>query len=100
MSVSGAILGGRHTFLVDSGASHNFFPRALAVARGYRLRAGPNARIQLADSSFLYSKEYLHVAVDFGCVSHRLSFTVLDVDCPLVLGMPFLRDCNPQIDWK
>ena len=38
--------------------------------------------------------------MDFGGVVHRLSFTVLDVDCPLVLGMPFLRDCNPQINWK
>ena len=38
--------------------------------------------------------------VHFGIVSHRLLFTVLDVDCPLVLGMPFLQDCNPVVDWK
>ncbi len=61
---------------------------------------GREARIQLADASFLYSREYLRVLVDFGSVSHRLIFTVLDVSCPLVLGMPFLRDCNPIIDWK
>ena len=54
----------------------------------------------MADASFLYSKEYLRVLVHFGSVSHRLTFTVLDVSCPLVLGMPFLRDCNPVVDWK
>ena len=54
----------------------------------------------MADASFLYSSSYLDVPVDFGGVVHRLTFTVLDVDCPLVLGMPFLRDCNPHVDWK
>ena len=38
--------------------------------------------------------------MDFGTTAHCLHFTVLDVDCPLVLGMPFLRDCNPIVDWK
>lgn len=28
-----------------------------------------------------------------------MSFTVLDVTCPLILGMPFLRQANPVIDW-
>lgn len=61
---------------------------------------GPRARIELADSSHLYSCDYLYVSVDFGDVAHCLAFTVLDVDCPLILGMPFLRTANPVIDWN
>lgn len=29
-----------------------------------------------------------------------LKFTILDCDCPSILGMDFLRCTNPVIDWK
>ena len=29
-----------------------------------------------------------------------LKFTVLDCECPTILGMPFLRRTNPEIDWS
>ena len=29
-----------------------------------------------------------------------LKFTVLDCECPTILGMPFLRKTNPEIDWS
>lgn len=85
---------------MDSGASHNFLPRSIIRQFGFVTTPGPRARIELADSSYLYSCDYLYVSVDFGDVAHCLSFTVLDVDCPLILGMPFLRTANPTIDWN
>lgn len=39
------------------------------------------------------------MSVNFGTISHCMYFTVLDVTCPLILGMPFLRQANPVIDW-
>ncbi len=32
-------------------------------------------------------------------MSSLLRFTVLDVECPSILGMPFLERMNPAIDW-
>ncbi len=39
--------------------------------------------------------------MDFGSgVSSLLRFTVLNVECPSILGMPFLERMNPSIDWS
>jgi hypothetical protein len=39
------------------------------------------------------------IFIDFGNNNgSMMNFTVLP-RCPLVLGMPFLRDFNPVIDW-
>ena len=38
--------------------------------------------------------------LDFGSVAHLMLFTVLECECPSILGMPFLKSVNPVIDWK
>ena len=48
-------------------------------------------RVRLADASVVTTDRFISVLVDFGGgVGSLLRFTVLDVDCPSILGMPFL----------
>ncbi len=55
----------------------------------------------MADQSMVTTDKYIHVLVIFGKgVSSLLRFTVLPVECPSILGMPFLRQLNPLINWK
>ena len=56
--------------------------------------------VRLADGSLIGTNRYVFIYVDFGEVSAYLKFTVLGVQCPLILGMPFLRRLNPLIDWQ
>ena len=99
--MSGAIGGKTVQFLVDSGASHNFMSRKQSEALQIQPTAGPRVRVRLADSSVLESSSFISVFVAFG--EHHgslLRFTVLDADCPSILGMQFLRRMNPCIDWQ
>ncbi len=56
--------------------------------------------MRLAATRTVVTDQFISVLVDFGGgVSALLRFTVLDVDCPSILGMPFLERLNPGIDW-
>lgn len=53
----------------------------------------------MADGNIVQTGRYVKIFIDFGNSNGSLmNFTVLP-HCPLVLGMPFLRDFNPIIDW-
>ncbi len=56
--------------------------------------------VKLADRSAIETKHYLNVLVQFSGLATMLRFTVLPVECPAILGMPFLRHINPDIDWQ
>ena len=87
-------------FMVDSGASNNFIALNLLKALGIESHKGPRVRVRLADASTVVTDQFISVLVDFGGgVSSLLRFTVLDVECPSILGMPFLERMNPAIDW-
>ena len=87
-------------FLVDSGASNNFISSKLLDVLGISCHKGPRVRVRLADSSIVNTDRFISVLVDFGGnIGSLLRFTVLDVDCPSILGMPFLERMNPAIDW-
>ncbi len=86
-------------FLVDSGASNNFISSKLLKVLGIESHVGPRVRVGLADASVVNTNRFISVLVDFGeGVGSLLRFTVLDVDCPSILGMPFLERMNPSID--
>ncbi len=54
----------------------------------------------MADQSVVTTNKFISVLVSFGHgVAQLLRFTVLPVECPTILGMPFLREMNPTIDW-
>ena len=56
--------------------------------------------VRLANGSLLCTDLYAFIWVNFGEVSSYLKFTVLSCECPLILGMPFLRRLNPLINWQ
>ena len=87
-------------FLVDSGASHNFLPSSFVAERSFREERGAQVRVRLANGSLLRTDRFVFVWVNFGEVSSYLKFTVLSCECPLILGMPFLRRLNPLINWQ
>ena len=86
--------------MVDSGASNNFVSSKLLNELGIDSHKGPRVRVRLADASTVFTDRFISVLVDFGGgVASLLRFTVLDVECPSILGMPFLQRMNPMIDW-
>ncbi len=100
LTLKARVLGGNVDFLVDSGASNNFVSAQQMKRLGLVVHEGPRARVRLADGSVLSTSKYAKVVVDFGGVQAFLQFTILDVECPSILGMPFLRCVNPAIDWQ
>ena len=64
---------------------------------GYK---GPRVRVRLADKSIVESDRFVHALVKFDNTTQLLKFTILPVECPNILGMPFLRTVNPHIDWQ
>lgn len=86
-------------WLVDSGATHNFMSREFVEQHGLEVTKGKQACVTLADGSKVYTSDYVWCYVDFKVVGSCLKFTVLP-QCPLILGMPFLKQFNPDIDWQ
>ena len=66
---------------------------------GLQTEGGRKARVSLANGSVLFTSTYVRIFVNFGTVGGMMLFTVLP-ECPLILGMPFLRKFNPHIDWR
>ena len=100
LTLGGLISGQKVEFLVDSGASHNFVSAKLLARLGLVSHAGGSVRVRLADRSVVHTNQFIRVMVSFGKVQAFLHFTVLDVDCPNILGMPFLKCTNPTINWQ
>ena len=101
VKVTANVCGSNIRFLVDSGASHNFISAQVLQQLGIQPHRREKVKVRMADQSMVVTDQYIHVLVVFGKgVSALLRFTVLPVDCPSILGMPFLRQLNPHIDWK
>ncbi len=100
LTLSGCISTQKVEFLLDSGASNNFVSSHLLKQLGLVSYGGPRVRVRLADRSYVVTNQYIRIIVDFGQVQAFLHFTVLDVECPNILGMPFLKCVNPMIDWQ
>lgn len=55
--------------------------------------------MRLADGNKVQSKYYTEALVRFGMLQAYLRFEVLDCDVHTILGMPFLEEYNPKINW-
>ncbi len=98
--LNGDVLGQQVEFLVDSGASYNFVSSSVLKRLGLVSLIGARVRVRLADRRTVETDQFIKVVVNFQGVQAFLQFTVLDVQCPNILGLPFLEELNPVIDWK
>ena len=79
-----------YSFLVDSGASHNFVSSQFVEDNGLVIEKGRKVQVKMANNDVVFTDKYVRCMVDFGVKSAYLLFTVLP-SCPLVLGLTFLR---------
>lgn len=89
--------------LLDCGATHSFVSSAWARLNNIELRATEPLFVTMADgvtrNTCTTQTSLLTVSVG-GCVFDH-SFSVLDVDgYDVILGMPWFREHNPQIDFQ
>ncbi len=88
-----------YKFLVDTGATHNFIPEQFVNDNGLAIELGKKVKVNLANGDYVMTNRFARCMVDFGTLSGFLYFTVLP-NCPLILGMSFLRAYNPVIDFE
>ena len=66
---------------------------------GLKVERGRKVAVKLADGTRIFTDRFAYCYVDFGEIADHLYFTILP-QCPLVLGMQFLRQHNPCIDFS
>jgi hypothetical protein len=91
------------TCLVDSGASQNFLSLELLKEAGVpmgTIEGDPTVR--LGDGRIVSALGLAKdVPLKLGAAVDRMEFVVLPNSCgDVVLGMPWLTDKNPRIDWR
>ncbi|SPC67452.1 uncharacterized protein UHOD_11751 [Ustilago sp. UG-2017b] len=93
-----------HYVMIDSGATTNFIDSRFATLHSLPLTSKPLAEtLLLADgkTQVINSK-----VVQLSCLVAELfpsdiTFQVTDLDlCPIILGLPWLKGANPNIDWQ
>lgn len=95
-----------HYALVDSGATENFIDlrflarNKLPITKGHK----PLAVLMIdgSGSAAGHITHMCHTQLDVGSIGTqdvKLQITKLET-FPIVLGMPWLQECNPVIDWK
>ena len=84
--------------LVDSGASYNFMPSALAKSLGWRVTPAA-MHVRLANSEKLSSLGQVSGLVTCGKWRAWVSFIMLDLAFNVVFGLPWLVATNHPLDW-
>ncbi len=86
--------------MLDSGASCNFMSLDLCRQLGLNLKTKVEYNVRLADGGVLKTCGQVVLHVDFGAVKYHGVFHVLPGAIPLILGMSFLGEVSPQVNWK
>jgi hypothetical protein len=93
--------------LIDSGASRAFIDIALANSHPEKMeQLGNPIPLKLFDGEYTSAGNITHkfktnIVLESGEVQHiTFLVTKLHPDTPIVLGLPWLREWNPLIDWK
>ena len=99
LCIAGSINDKRLSFLLDTGATHNFLSMSVAEMLGIGLKSSSCGSVRLADGSTIDCNKYAEVIVSFGTTQSLLRFEVLDCKVVPILGMPFFKQVEPIIDW-
>jgi hypothetical protein len=100
--------GRRFTAMVDSGATGNFMARALVEKEGYPTRKKPDAynlvivdENPLLDGNGRVDKETKPLPIAIQQHHEELTFDIVGMAThDIVLGMPWLKQHNPEVDWN
>jgi hypothetical protein len=100
--MNGKVNGNPATLMIDSGSSSNFL--SLSFVRSHKLRTQKlekEQRVQLADGSEHVVSRAVHSAsVRWEGWNGMVSFLILPLSHhDAILGMSWLREFNPRIDW-
>ena len=99
LCIAGSINNKQLSFLLDTGATHNFLSMSVAEMLGIGLESSSCGSVRLADGSTIECNKYAEVIVSFGTTQSLLRFEVLDCKVVPILGMPFFKQVEPIIDW-
>ena len=89
--------------LLDSGASTQFISSDFVRAHNLPVHPLENKlRVVMADGRMVLASQYCELKFAFGDFSPTIRFVVTPLQSSFrcVLGMSFLREHNPNIDWK
>ena len=108
LRINGLILGQRCKFLVDSGATGDFISSKFIINHRLQSRCSelvPALEIEMADGTIYKSKKVIKLADIRGRTDEEFNGKRDLVVLPLkgydaILGMPWLNEVNPDIDWK
>ncbi|KAL4587886.1 hypothetical protein LXL04_000762 [Taraxacum kok-saghyz] len=93
IKLSGDISGLPALILLDSGASHNFISRKLAIALGLSIHHIPKIRIKLGDNRKVWlSEQCRNINIQLGSFSCTIDALVIELgDLDVILGIAWLR---------
>lgn len=87
--------------MIDSGATNNFLSLSDCNYLGLNVDRCSNCQnVRLADGKVLKVVGSVRAIVDFSVFQTSLQFEVIDAEIPAILGIPFLEQVNPIINWK
>ena len=86
--------------LVDSGASYNFLSKRLASQLGWKIHSAPTTKIRLAKGDCVNSSGFAMGLILIGKWRAYVRSMVVDLVFDCVLGLPWLIQVNPQLDWS
>ena len=86
--------------MVDSGASCNFMSFILMKNLGLKFNNNSIFQVRLADGQVLKTLGTCEMNVCFGKLRYVGTFHVLPGAIPLILGMQWLGEMRPNIDWS
>lgn len=95
--------GAPETAMVDSGAMENFVSESAVDSHQWQCTDSLYPlRVTLADGSqrTITRQVYIHMTIPSEKHGYRLLAHVIPSPHPIILGQPWLRYANPQIDWQ
>ena len=100
LGLHGSVDGQQFVFMIDSGASANFTSSKLIDSLSLQYYNTQQFPVRLANGQMLHTYGSVVVDIIFGGYLYSGKFFVLNCDVPLILGMQFLSDVRPQVDFS
>lgn len=88
--------------LIDSGAQGKFVSSRLIQQEGWKSPPNKEVCVQLPNGNIIKGSNILNAAVlGIGNKNYeqRINFHILTIEVDLILGITWLKSCNPNIDW-